>query len=300
MNFSHLKDFIILNEDDKITEIANKIKSECSSFLKAYELQKGKFIFRGIKSSEPILIKNIRTDRLPIDTPLDLHQEYDKVFKKLGLKATRSNSIFCSANLNTAKDWGAAYIIFVKDGWVGTVFDKVKRDYVYDMVTSKNDLENTLIKLEPRSFNSTSELSDILKYKYYDILFHSSSFIGLKYDALSSIEILKLLNLEILHVETVNKYISIFKNKTFNDWKVIHFNEEIHSEVSIYFENKKYKTYDSPKVILTISDNDDDWKIFGYRYENTTSKTVIKQETGKNFEIKDLLLFLSKADEKFK
>ena len=74
----------------------------------------------------------IRQDRTAVQMTSHQHERLDKAFKELGLKATRKNGVFCSTSRTIAGEWGSStFIIFIKDGWSGTVFDKCKDTYAF-------------------------------------------------------------------------------------------------------------------------------------------------------------------------
>jgi len=172
------------------------IESNCSQMLAAYRQSK-KVLYRGLWSRDDIVITNIRPDRKPVEMYQSMHDLLDKVFKSIGLTATRSNSIFCSCNVSTAEGWGGGgvpYVIFVKDGWTGTVFDKVRNDYLFNLVAYEHEdfehLRKVLLSYKPISFNDISKLKWVLSKNFDDILITGSSYIAVKINAITIPEIL--------------------------------------------------------------------------------------------------------------
>jgi hypothetical protein len=185
-------------KDPKI--IAKILEKECSTFVNAYR-SAHKVIFRGIKelSGDVVFAEAlIRPDRVPLFMPKNQHDIINEAMIKLGLKAHRGNSIFCTTYAATASDWGQEYAIFPVDGWVGTVFEKVKTGYVFDKIhdetydivqdihkdiTSHEDsvdrVVDLLSRLKPRSISNESGLVTVIKNEYDDILITGKKYYAL-------------------------------------------------------------------------------------------------------------------------
>lgn len=193
------------------TEVADIIKAEASEMLKAYRLTNG-FLYRGRSSSNevngiPEFIK-IRPDRKPVDMEADQHELLHTAFQKSGLEATRKNGIFCSAKLSIARDWGnRTTIIFVKDGWTGTVFDKSKNDYAFHELRTAGFLQNkekdkiknmqkVISDLEGRSFDTAEEVAELIDNDYMDVIITGDSYLALDIKSRLTKEVLKILGLE--------------------------------------------------------------------------------------------------------
>lgn len=197
-------------------EIAALIQKHCSAMLEAYR-QIGEPLYRGISSKDLAVGAKIRADRLPVEMPYRAHRVLADIFSELGLDANRSNSIFCSMNRSVADTWGYPYIVFVEDGWTATVFNKVKRGYVFDEIidianemsfddegnprtpeqiaAKRESLKMTLQALGPRNVDTIAELEDVLIQKYEDVLVHGSRYIGLRVDEPATDRILELLGI---------------------------------------------------------------------------------------------------------
>lgn len=117
-------------------KLANIIKSNCSSMVTAMQDSES-FVFRGIKVPSGAkhmtraVATDVRSDRQPVEMDKRVHEMLNLLFVEHGLKATRSNSIFCTAKLDIADHWGTPYVIFMKDGWDGTVFTDQPHDYSF-------------------------------------------------------------------------------------------------------------------------------------------------------------------------
>jgi len=180
--------------------IAKLLEKECSTFVGAYR-STHKPIFRGIKELKGKAVHfaeaSIRPDRMPIFMPAKQHALINDAMMNLGLKAHRGNSIFCTTSRLTAEDWGDIYTIFPVDGWVGTIFQKVKYGYVFDEIHDQSDeilmkhenepydvkvaaMADVLKRLKPHSFSSQGDLEIVIREEYDDILIT-----GKKYYALS-------------------------------------------------------------------------------------------------------------------
>lgn len=185
------------------TELANIIETNCGQMLSAYR-KTNKVLLRGIKSNEMSVITNIRPDRLPVEMPIDAHLRLKKAFDYLGLKANRSNSIFCSADPQTAMVWGNLFVVFVKDGWSGTVWQRIPGAYFFDKAYDaainpdySHDipkLANIINELQPLVV-TPQNLDAVLDEHFKDILITGTSYIGLRYGTRPCEKVMKLLNL---------------------------------------------------------------------------------------------------------
>lgn len=169
--------------------LAQIIKQNCSTMLAAY-LAVGRPIYRGIRgSSRDVIATQIRPNRKPVQMNPEYHKALAQAFTKLGLKANRTNSIFCTADKRTASDWGDPYLVFLKDGWEGTVFDGVAyddyafyklQDIARGYAADKNLLQMTdrIAELKPRAIKTTADLIGVIERGTKDIIFTGTSYIG--------------------------------------------------------------------------------------------------------------------------
>jgi len=113
-----------LNESNKITDFQTILEilwNKCNPFLK--DLLKGgkftgDFLYSGRRTNKDVFVRGVREDRSPTDMDYDLYEMFDKEFYyRFGFKA-RSNAIFCTGNLHTAKDYNDnVYMIFPMDNY---------------------------------------------------------------------------------------------------------------------------------------------------------------------------------------
>lgn len=107
-----------LNTDTELYDFLTTLKKECGTYLKNFKGDySDTFLMSGRPDNNPFIKKKIRKDRMPLDTPRELHDLMDSVFKEeFGFKA-RSESMFCwssrvdetTPSYNT---YGDLYLIF--------------------------------------------------------------------------------------------------------------------------------------------------------------------------------------------
>ncbi len=149
-----LTEIIKVDDNEELDKLCKIIESHCGEILAIYRKTKGKFLYRGIKNfyklsdGKNFLFKKIRDDRKPIELSGAMQKIHDDSIRKLGGKAGRGNSIFCSTDEDEAYNWGNSTIIFPKDGWNITYFSKIKLrggDYIFDFLDSlHNEVENIM------------------------------------------------------------------------------------------------------------------------------------------------------------
>jgi hypothetical protein len=179
------------NSKDKILSL---LKNECSDMITACQ-NSNTLIYRGIGggSKHLAIINNIRPDRQPVEMDTESHYLLHDAFLELGLIATRTNSIFCTTDRLIASDWGKPYVIFIKDGWCGTVFKAIPWGYAYNVLSDLGNeaqqgdleeqvpyLEQEIKKLNPIKV-TTSNIVAVLNTNYDDMIFTGQSYIGLLY-----------------------------------------------------------------------------------------------------------------------
>jgi len=113
----------------QIAGIIKFVQKNCSIALDEM-LATGKYLLRGTREdNQTVFIGQSRTDssRLPADTPLITQSQVDDSLYQAGFKALRSNSIFCSSTIRTAREYGSPYAIFPVNGfeytWSSKIFD---------------------------------------------------------------------------------------------------------------------------------------------------------------------------------
>ena len=209
-----LYDLAKVTDDDSIESLANIIKQNCKTMLKAYQTV-GKPLYRGINSSPEAgysnsafsFITGIRQDRKPVQMGSDFHDVLHNTFVDMGIDVTRKNSIFCTSSFYIADMWGEVTIIFVKDGWKGLVFEDRRRGYTFGTLQGVSRiapefrdkaLRDTIKSLKPKIFSSSDDLAGVIKDGYEDILITGDSYIAVKLqrDTQKYAKLLNLLGLE--------------------------------------------------------------------------------------------------------
>lgn len=160
----------------------------------------------------------IRKDRAPVEMPAKLHAILSDIFEQLELDATRSNSIFCTTQTHIARTWGRGAVVFVKDGWSGTVFEKFKEDYTFGELQNIADDTKTSLrklpyvdaikqgcdkvkKLGPLAFDSVNKLNMVLTDEYHDILITGEDYIALPLGNPTTTRVLELLDIKAGNLE---------------------------------------------------------------------------------------------------
>lgn len=97
-----------------INEDVDIIKKECAQFID--ELASNKYntpLFRGSNRYVKRFMKvETRSDRVPKDTSIDLHNAIDKIYQKATGHKLRSSSVFCHTSKDNSEDYGVAYYVF--------------------------------------------------------------------------------------------------------------------------------------------------------------------------------------------
>jgi len=94
-------------------EILALIKKDCKPFLADWrKLKTDDFLLSGRNDKTFFTKKQVRKDRKPLDTLLDMHKIIDDWFyKKFGVKS-RSNAVFCSFDIIITSGYGTPYLVF--------------------------------------------------------------------------------------------------------------------------------------------------------------------------------------------
>ena len=155
--------------EDKIVDpkaFINTLHTDCSDYFKY--IKYGVKSFRGSKIK--VYYKKIkpRKNRKPKDTPKEIHDYFDKEFKKKFGWNVRSEGIFVTADLNMAEDYGIPYYFYPSNG-----FKMVYSDTIDDLTLYLDN--NDVIYREGNKWITTdgweSELKELditNKYKQGD------------------------------------------------------------------------------------------------------------------------------------
>jgi len=100
-----------------------QVETRCSDIIALYKQNPGKYFYRGTLNPEKnkfIMGARARMDRKPFSTTPELQNAIDMLMKGSGLQAVRSNSIFVTSRLETARGYSAhnsaIHIIFPVNG----------------------------------------------------------------------------------------------------------------------------------------------------------------------------------------
>ena len=103
-----------LNENNNVElldGVIEKLKSDCSIYLNDIKRQDD-ILLSGRNSKEKFFERDVRKNRRPKDTPIEIHNIFDNHFqKKTGIRL-RSNSLFCANDKDIAQGYGRPYYIF--------------------------------------------------------------------------------------------------------------------------------------------------------------------------------------------
>jgi hypothetical protein len=98
------------------------ISKDCKPIIDVYKKNPDSYLYRGDSRARDFIVKKVRKDRYPKDTPQDWHEAFDDALKdNFGWNA-RSEGLFCTAD--TAMSGGYGNALYV-------VFPKGKFDYIY-------------------------------------------------------------------------------------------------------------------------------------------------------------------------
>lgn len=200
-------------------QLAAIIKKNCGTMLKAYQ-QTGKVLYRGMKTGKAVqngkidipamsvIATGIRNDRRAVEMDSSIHELLHDAFISAGLTVTRKNAIFTSANKSVADDWGKTFVVFVKDGWEGLVFNAARDTYSFyalrdagdnvywdlkqakggmwdgaekkQMIRdAKSELKQAVRGLKPRQFTDSQTLAEVLAQNYHEVLIAGDSYIAI-------------------------------------------------------------------------------------------------------------------------
>lgn len=172
-----------LNEKDNIRDYPDDlelIKKDCLPFLKDLKRSKYPFLYSGRSSWDPFVKRKVRKNRRPKDSPIELHEIFDRFFKNnFGVKA-RSEGMFVSRSSYLAEDYGTPYWVFP----IGNKYKFIWSDQVEDLYENfkyladylKRDFGVSVYNLQTSIKNLLEKLRHS-KYIYYDTKyeqFHSS------------------------------------------------------------------------------------------------------------------------------
>lgn len=104
-----------LNESNDIYSIIDSIKRDCKPFLKEFMPIFKKwngFLYRGMDEMDDFGKKSVRKNRIPMSTNPVIHKQIDDMMYKVHKIHGRSNSIFCTFDVDLAQGYGHPCMIF--------------------------------------------------------------------------------------------------------------------------------------------------------------------------------------------
>lgn len=111
-------------DQQQVGHLCENIKQECSQILNIYSSPKvsefPKYLLRGVgmhRDEAAIYKSHSRINRKPKGTSPLFQQFYDKLLDAKGIKAKRTNSIFCTSDFGQASAFGPVYVIFPVNGF---------------------------------------------------------------------------------------------------------------------------------------------------------------------------------------
>jgi len=200
----------ISGKDANIDTIKSLLEKKCSKVLTSYK-SGGSILYRGIKSEGSVYMRvqgitdktnndfvlgKSRDNRKSVDISKKDNELFHEAFLKLGLKATRKNSIFTTSVKKSAKDWGILFIIFPFDTanitWID--LDKLEYEYPYYVLQGISDdfpyrKDKKQIKMDYVTHEIKNKLNPIkdnlsraLKHKNVEVLVNGDYY-GIKVDS---------------------------------------------------------------------------------------------------------------------
>jgi len=136
--------------------VATYIEQHCSDILSVYQ-NINRFLYRGIDgATAPLIFGETPTNRPAKDTPCDIHERINNIFRESNFIARRDNSIFCTSRKDRARDYGRLYVIFPMNGfnytWSTEIEDMYEDCYYADQKFSQDEFLNLLFNHSSAAF----------------------------------------------------------------------------------------------------------------------------------------------------
>lgn len=147
-----------LSMDDNNQEIINEIKQECAGYIQEATKANG-WLYRGMSKRTMLVSPDLafhgssRTNREPKDSHPAAQKIFDYALDRLGFRALRSNSIFCTGSIDQAMAYGNAYVIFPVDGKSAFTYTR-DSDIVLDDISSTHAFDITKYQSWHRQFEA--------------------------------------------------------------------------------------------------------------------------------------------------
>lgn len=127
-----------------VLKLLKGIEKNSPTIMNAYR-NTGKFLYRGIKSSDDALYGKPFDARRPKDSNADLNTILNKGLAAAGFAARRDNTSFTSGTYSQASNYGTVYIFFPRDGF-HFHYSKSIKDLVLDSGKMNLLLDNELVE----------------------------------------------------------------------------------------------------------------------------------------------------------
>ncbi len=159
----------------KMDNLFKALAKNCKEIIKVYkelnrnDFSKGRFLYRGIRSSDDALYGKPFDARKPKDSNRDLHELVNGTINNLGLPANRENSMFVTGDRSQASGYGnSLYIMFPIDGFTFTWSQTVK-DLVLDSSKRQDLLDKEVIsKIREMVKNAKAKSKEPSEFPIYD------------------------------------------------------------------------------------------------------------------------------------
>jgi hypothetical protein len=107
-----------------------QLPKQCSEVIQACR-EGSSLIYRGMKTDNSVLLRSIRNDRRPVEMDPGAAEMLVKAYTAAGIEANRQNSIFATAEIDTAGAWGNVFIVFPLNGYKFSYFTEFKGQYAF-------------------------------------------------------------------------------------------------------------------------------------------------------------------------
>ncbi len=159
----------------KMDNLFKALAKNCKEIIKVYkelnrnDFSRGRFLYRGIRSSDDALYGKPFDARKPKDSNRDLHELVNGTINNLGLPANRENSMFVTGDRGQASGYGnSLYIMFPIDGFTFTWSQTVK-DLVLDSSKRQDLLDKEVIsKIREMVKNAKAKSKEPSEFPIYD------------------------------------------------------------------------------------------------------------------------------------
>ena len=143
------KEFVIENDEVDYTQLINLIKKNCQPYLEVVSSTGGKPLYRGMNGFTGNAYKTYapRPDRKPLDTPAEIHNEFNKAFVTHHGYPFR-NGIFTTGDRSEAGRYGSTIAVVLPVGEPKFVWSEDISDLFY-LLNHEGDGEYSNVTFGP-------------------------------------------------------------------------------------------------------------------------------------------------------